>query len=107
MKLLIKGYFMQEHREVLIKNAILKSEEALQDAEIAISNDRLTNAQNRIYYALFYITCGLGYLNNFVTSKHKELMGWFNKKFIYEDEAFDEELLKTGCKAIMILLTSP
>lgn len=86
---------MQQHRDILINNAVLKAEEALWDAETAINNDRLTNAQNRIYYAIFYITCGLGYLNNFVTSKHKELMGWFNKKFIYEDKIFDEELFKT------------
>ena len=36
----------------------------------------------------------LGYLDNFITSKHKQLMGWFNKKYIYEEKIFDENLSK-------------
>ena len=47
---------------------------------------------NRVYYAIFYIVAALGYKHNFVTSKHSTLMGWFNKKFIYEDNVFEPEL---------------
>jgi uncharacterized protein (UPF0332 family) len=36
----------------------------------------------------------LGYKYNFVTAKHSQLKGWFNKKFIYEEKVFDKRLAK-------------
>lgn len=36
----------------------------------------------------------LAYKNNFVTSKHSQLMGWFNKKYIYDEKIFDNNLLQ-------------
>ena len=86
---------MMQHKEILVSNSINKAKEALYDAELAINNDRYTNASNRIYYAVFYSVLALGYLENFTTSKHSQLMGWFNKKFIYEDKIFDKELFIT------------
>jgi len=40
-------------------------------------------AINRIYYGVFYALLALALLNNFKTSKHMQLIGWFNKNFIY------------------------
>jgi uncharacterized protein (UPF0332 family) len=34
----------------------------------------------------------LGYLNDFVTSKHSQLMGWFNKVHIHEKKTFPPKL---------------
>ena len=83
---------MQNNESILIKNCIEKSERALKSADNSINNDDFDNAFNRIYYAIFYSVMALGYKYSFVTSKHVQLMGWFNKKFIYEDKIFPIEM---------------
>ena len=95
MKWLKKGFFMKQHKEILVSNAFLKAQEALDDAKYAIDGERYNTAQNRIYYAIFYSVMGLGYSNDFITSKHSRLLGWFNKKFIYQEKIFDDELYAT------------
>jgi uncharacterized protein (UPF0332 family) len=85
---------MQQHKDILIKNYIDKAKDALVDAQINIDNKRLNAAQNRIYYAVFYSVVALGYHDNFISSKHRQLLGWFNKKYIYEDKVFDKEMFK-------------
>ena len=80
---------MTQHKELLIKHSILKSNEALIDAE---GNLSLTLKQNRNYYAVFYIVLALAYLDGFQTGKHHQLMGWFNKEYIYKHKIFDIEL---------------
>jgi len=42
----------------------------------------LRAAVNRIYYGMFYSLLALGIKNEFETSKHAQLIGWFNKSFI-------------------------
>lgn len=83
---------MSELNELLIKNCILKSKQALSDAELGLVNDRKTLVLNRLYYAIFYSVQALGYYEGFSTSKHSQLMGWFNKKFIYQDKTFPVEM---------------
>lgn len=85
---------MEQHKKILIKNSFLKSYEALDDAKYAIDGNRLSTAQNRVYYAIFYSVIALGYINNFITSKHSQLLGWFNKKFVFEEKIFDAEIYK-------------
>lgn len=43
---------------------------------------------------MFYIVLALGYFHGFSTGKHAQLMGWFNKQFIYENKIFDKSLSK-------------
>lgn len=69
-------------KEILITNWILKSKETLISAQKAIEISELHMAQNRLYYAAFYAISALGQKNNFTTSKHSQLKGWFNKEFI-------------------------
>ena len=42
----------------------------------------LNTAVTRIYYGMFYILLALALKNNFKTSKHQQLIGWFNKEFV-------------------------
>jgi len=56
----------------------------MEDVQLLISNDRLRSAINRIYYGMFYSLLALGLKFDFETSKHQQLIGWFNKNFIYE-----------------------
>ena len=69
-------------KEILITNWILKSKETLISAQKAIEIDELHMAQNRLYYAAFYAVSSLGQKNNFTTSKHSQLKGWFSREFI-------------------------
>lgn len=81
-------------RQILIDNAVMKAKEALLSAESNLENGFYSTCQNRLYYAIFYIVTALAYKNNFITSKHSQLMGWFNKKYIYEEQVFDNKLLQ-------------
>ncbi len=80
------------HKEELIKLTLEKSDLAIKAAKDNINLDNLETAQNRIYYAIFYAVSALAYENDFITSKHKQLMGWFNKKFIHENKIFGENM---------------
>lgn len=80
-----------QHKELFVKNSIEKADEALLAAKHSMDFS-LTNAQNRNYYAIFYITLALAYLDGFQTGKHHKLMGWFNKEYIYKHKIFDEKL---------------
>lgn len=81
-------------KKFLIEAAIKKSDEALATAKLNLENNLLTSAQNRIYYAIFYIVSALAYENDFITSKHGQLISWFNKRFVYEEKTFEKELFK-------------
>lgn len=81
-------------KQILIDNAVMKANEALLSAESNLENGFYSTCQNRLYYAIFYIVTALAYKNNFITSKHSQLMGWFNKKYIYEEHVFDNKLLQ-------------
>lgn len=69
-------------KEDLLKYYIEKADSAILDAELLLKNDRLSASVNRIYYAVFYIITALAMKNNYTTSKHRQLIGWFNKNFI-------------------------
>ena len=76
--------------EETINSAIRKSDEAILSAISSYQNEHYETWQNRLYYAIFYIVTALAYKNNFITSKHSQLMGWFNKNYIHENKIFDE-----------------
>lgn len=84
---------MERHKNILVKNSLIKSEEAYNDAKFNFENKRYSVTLNRIYYSIFYAVSALAYNFNFITSKHSQLMGWFKRKFIFEDKLFDERLM--------------
>ena len=73
-----------EQKQTLIKYRIEQAKETVFDAQILIKNEKYRSAVNRIYYAMFYITLALGLKYGFETSKHLQLIGWFNKNFVKE-----------------------
>jgi len=89
----------QQHNAILAKHSLEKAEKAIQEGykNIDIS---LTIVQNRAYYAVFFAVIALGYLDGFVTSSHHQLMGWFNKKYIYQDKIFSFSLNKIYSRLI-------
>ena len=83
---------MLEYKEILINRQIEKSDEMLEVAEYALSTNKLTTALNRLYYAIFYTVTALARKHDYVTKKHTQLRGWFNRKCVYEDKIFDFRL---------------
>jgi uncharacterized protein (UPF0332 family) len=74
----------ENERTELIRYRLDEAKESINDVQLLIDNDRLRAAVNRIYYGLFYSLLALGLAYEFETSKHQQLLGWFNKNFIHE-----------------------
>ncbi len=66
----------------LIVYRLKQAKEAAEVAELLISLQKIPTAVNRIYYAVFYCLLAFGLKHDFETSKHMQLIGWFNKTFI-------------------------
>ncbi|MBE0538649.1 MAG: HEPN domain-containing protein [Ignavibacterium sp.] len=73
---------MQVDRIELIKYRLNRASETLEEAKISIENKRYLLAANRIYYASFYAVSTLAIKHEFKTSKHAQLLSWFNKTFV-------------------------
>lgn len=74
----------KNERAELIRYRLEEAKETIADVQLLIDNDRLRAAVNRIYYGMFYSLLALGLAYQFETSKHQQLLGWFNKNFIHE-----------------------
>lgn len=68
--------------KIIVQRRIQKSKETIDEAKLAFTNNQFRSTLNRIYYAVFYIVSALAAKHNFATSKHKQLMGQFNKEFV-------------------------
>lgn len=73
-----------EDRKVLIENYIDKSRATIEKVKFLIENGELALAVNRIYYGIYYILSALAIRSQFKTSKHSQLISWFNKAFVKE-----------------------
>ena len=71
-----------EERQHLIYLRIEQAEHTIQEAQSSLEIGNYAAAANRIYYGMFYAVLALGLLHQFETSKHIQLIGWFNKNFI-------------------------
>lgn len=69
-------------KDVLINIRIKQAEESLKEVDFLLSHNKLNLATNRIYYSIFYAISAISIKDNFSTSKHKKLLGWFNKNYI-------------------------
>lgn len=118
-------------KQQLVQYRISRAKETIDEAHLVLEKDRLNLAANRIYYAGYYIVSALALQQGFSTSKHYQLMGWFNKEFVksgrvpkemgriflnafetrqegdYEDMiSFDKELLKDKLKQMEVFVDS-
>jgi len=73
-------------REDLIKYRLEQARDTIPVVELLLENKELPTAVNRIYYGMFYSLLALGLKYKFETSKHQQLLGWFNKNFIHTAE---------------------
>jgi uncharacterized protein (UPF0332 family) len=72
----------EQTRDDLIKYRLEQARDTIEVVDLLIINDKLSTAVNRIYYGMFYSLLALALQFNFETSKHQQLIGWFNKEFI-------------------------
>jgi len=71
-----------ENKEALIKYRIEQAYNSIDTVQLLITNKKYNAAINRIYYGMFYMLLAVAVKDGFETSKHQQLIGWFNKTFI-------------------------
>jgi uncharacterized protein (UPF0332 family) len=76
---------MNEDKIKQINLIIEQTIATLDDSKFLIDNKKYKFAVNRLYYCIFYILSALAVKYDFKTSKHNQLIGWFNKNFINEN----------------------
>jgi len=72
----------EQERNSLIQFRINQANEAIEDVSKLIEANMLNIAVNRIYYGMFYSLNALALKYEFSSSKHMQLIGWFNKTFV-------------------------
>ena len=75
-----------DEKNALIEHRIARATDTIDEVSFLIKNKKFLLAVNRIYYGMFYILSALSLRYDFSTSKHQQLIGWFNKKFISTGE---------------------
>ncbi|MCP4371660.1 MAG: HEPN domain-containing protein [Deltaproteobacteria bacterium] len=75
-----------DENNALIEHRIARATDTIEEVSFLIKNKKLLLAVNRIYYGMFYILSALSLRYDFSTSKHQQLIGWFNKEFISSGE---------------------
>lgn len=69
-------------RTTLVKYRIEQALDTIDLAKFLIDSNRLIVAVNRIYYGLYYSVTALAIKNQYETSKHAQLIGWFNREYV-------------------------
>jgi uncharacterized protein (UPF0332 family) len=72
----------EKERASIIEYRFKQATETYEIARFLVANDKLVVAVNRIYYGMYYALTALALKKEFETSKHGQLIGWFNKEFI-------------------------
>ncbi len=71
-----------DKKEVLIEHRLNQAKETILEVDKLVEIGLLHVAVNRIYYGMFYCLQALSLTYNFETTKHLQLIGWFNQNFI-------------------------
>jgi uncharacterized protein (UPF0332 family) len=69
-------------RDSLIEYRLNQAFDTIELARFLVSNDKLAIAVNRIYYGMYYGLTALALKDKFETSKHGQIIGWFNREYI-------------------------
>ena len=75
-----------DEKDDLIEYRIGRATDTIEEVSFLIKNKKFLLAVNRIYYGMFYILSAFSLKYDFSTSKHQQLIGWFNKEFIATGE---------------------
>ena len=75
----------EKDRISLINYRLEQAKETINLTQFLIDSRKLNVAVNRIYYGMYYVLTALALKHKFETSKHTQLIGWFNKHFVSEN----------------------
>jgi uncharacterized protein (UPF0332 family) len=70
-------------RDELINYRMQQAFECIDEVSFLIQNKKYKIAINRIYYGMFYSLLAFGLKHQYESSKHSQLIGWFNKNFVH------------------------
>ncbi len=90
----------EKHRSELVNYRLEQAHKTLEDVEFLLHNKRFSLAINRIYYGIFYLLSALAIKHQFETSKHQQLIGWFNKDCV-KTGLFDSDIAAIVHKAFI------
>lgn len=76
----------KDDRKILIKYRLDQAKQTIGEVGKLIEMDLLNVAVNRIYYGIFYCLTALALKYEFASSKHAQLIGWFNQTFIKTEQ---------------------
>jgi uncharacterized protein (UPF0332 family) len=69
-------------RQALIDYRLEQANNTIKLSQFLIDSNQFVVAVNRIYYGMYYALTALALKHRFETSKHAQLIGWFNKEFV-------------------------
>jgi uncharacterized protein (UPF0332 family) len=72
----------EQDRDSLLSYRLSQATDTIELARFLINSNKLTVAVNRIYYGMYYSLTAPALKHKFETSKHHQLIGWFNKEFV-------------------------
>lgn len=72
----------ENDRQSLVDYRLRQATDTIELAHFLAINEKYVIAVNRIYYGMYYALTALALKNGFETSKHGQLIGWFNKEYI-------------------------
>ncbi|MEI8086451.1 MAG: HEPN domain-containing protein [Paludibacter sp.] len=72
----------EKDRDALVTYRLQQAYETIELAKFLAGSQKLLIAVNRVYYGMYYALTALALKKSFETSKHGQLIGWFNKEFI-------------------------
>jgi len=78
-------------KQELIAYRLKRAQEALDDAESDLEQERLNSAANRVYYATFYAATALLATRDLSSSRHSGVIGLFYRHFVQTGD-FPSEL---------------
>ncbi len=76
-----------DERAQLIKHRIEKSNLLQKEAAFLFDSGLYNTSVNRIYYAMYHAVSALALKDSFTTSKHLQLIGWFNREYVKTGKA--------------------
>ena len=72
----------ENDRQSLVDYRLRQATDTIELAHFLAISEKYVIAVNRIYYGMYYALTALALKNGFETSKHGQLIGWFNKEYI-------------------------
>jgi uncharacterized protein (UPF0332 family) len=73
---------LTQDRQELIQYRLTRASEALEETELLLSNDHLSAAVNRLYYACFYSVTALLLVEGHSSSRHSGVIALFDRHWI-------------------------